>query len=134
MDVEAAARSWLEGWSNAWPAKDADLVGSLYTEDALFVPGSFRDPYHGGSGAADYARWAFEEQADVRCWFAEPIVSPPDRAVGEWWAIITTHHRGDVTIAGTSMLRFAPDGRVQSQRDTWFQRDGALKPPAWWGQ
>jgi len=134
MTPEDAARAWIEGWSRAWPAKDAELVGSLYADDAVFNEQPFRVPRRGGSGARDYAWWAFQEQAEVRCWFGEPILGIDERVAVEWWAIITTHDEGDQTIAGTSILRFDPDGRVREQHDYWSQTEGAVEPRPGWGR
>jgi hypothetical protein len=40
----------------------------------------------------------------------------------------------DVTLAGTSVLRFDDDGLVLEQRDTWNVRDGRAEPPDGWGR
>jgi ketosteroid isomerase-like protein len=44
MDAEAAARAWVEGWSSAWPARDAGAVAALYAEGAVFRSHPFREP------------------------------------------------------------------------------------------
>jgi len=133
VDVESAARRWIEGWSRAWPAKDADLVASLYADDSVFRSLPFREPHRGSSGAEDYARWAFGDQADARCWFGEPVVGHGSRAAVEYWAVVTSTEGEVVTIAGASFLRFDDAGLVDEQRDYWVQQDGAVEPPAGWG-
>jgi lactoylglutathione lyase len=132
-DAEAAAARWVDGWSRAWPEKDADLVASLYADDSIFRSLPFRDPHVGSSGARDYARWAFDDQADVRCWFGQPVAGPGNRAVVEYWAVLTTIAGDVVTVAGCSVLRFGAHGRVAEQRDYWVQEDGAVEPPEGWG-
>ena len=79
-DASAAVRTWIEGWSRAWPARDAALVASLHAEDAVFYSHPFREPQPPG----DYAAWAFADQAEVVFRFGEPLVSG-DRAALDWW-------------------------------------------------
>ena len=74
---------------------------------------------------------AFGDEADVLARFAGAIVDG-DRASVEWWASLVEEGR-DITLAGTSVLRFGPDGLVVEQRDTWNQADGRRDPPPGWG-
>jgi hypothetical protein len=80
----------------------------------------------------DYARWAFADQdAFGGCWFGEPMVAG-DRATVEYWAILVEQGE-EVTIAGVSLLRFDPEGRVRAQRDYWTLERGGRGPPNGWG-
>jgi hypothetical protein len=38
-----------------------------------------------------------------------------------------------ITLAGTSLIRFDADGKVLSQWDSWNQADGRIEPPSGWG-
>ena len=49
-----------------------------------------------------------------------------DRAAVEWWAFVRENGR-DVTLAGTSLLRFDGDGRCVEQRDAWAVADGRVE-------
>jgi hypothetical protein len=40
----------------------------------------------------------------------------------------------EVTVAGTSMLRFDADGRVLDHRDYWVPADERHEPPPGWGR
>jgi len=62
--------------------------------------------------------------------FGEPVVGD-DRAAVDWWAMITSDDGQVETIAGTSLLRFAPDGRVAEQRDAWASAPGRVDLPRW---
>ena len=126
MDTEAAARAWIDGWSRAWPAKDADLVASLYAEDAAFRSQPFREL----QDPRAYAEWAFSEQDEAECWFAEPIVAG-DRAVVEYWGIVRFQGK-DETIAGVAVIRFRPDGLVVEQHDYWNAQEGRHEQPNGW--
>ncbi len=132
MDAEQAARAWVDGWTRAWPEKDADAIAALYTEDAVYRSHPFREPHRGGVGAREYARWAFESEESVEVWFAEPLVSG-DRAAVEYWAILRSEGK-DATLAGTTLLRFAPDGRCEEHREYWALEEGRRLPPDGWGR
>jgi ketosteroid isomerase-like protein len=132
VDAETAARRWVDAWRRAWPAADPSPLAAVYAEDAVFRSHPFREAHAGREGVLAYARWAFADQEELRgCWFAEPAVSG-DRAAVEYWAIVV--ERGEeVTIAGVSLLRFDPDGRVRLQRDYWSLEPGPREPPEGWG-
>ncbi len=132
MDAAGFARAWAEAWARAWRTHDAELVGTLYAEDAVFRSHPFRPPHEGAEGAAGYAAWAFEDEREARVWFAEPSVVGSDGAAVEYWGI-STHASGTVeTIAGVALVRFGPDGRVVEQRDYWSGQEGSTEPYEGW--
>jgi ketosteroid isomerase-like protein len=126
MDTAAAAQAWVDGWAGAWPLGDASAVAALYAEDARFHSHPFRE--HQEPRA--YAEWAFADQTSAECRFGAPVVEG-DRAAVDWWAVITLHDGAQETVAGTSLLRFAADGRVVDQRDAWASQDGRHELPHW---
>jgi hypothetical protein len=128
MDPAAAYR-WLEGWALGWATHDVDLIASLYVEG----PVQRSEPFREADEPARYAAWAFADEERAEVWFAEPSVTGADSAACEWWAISTGADGSIVTLAGVSLLRFAPDGRVEDQRDYWSQRAGAHRPWPGWG-
>ena len=128
VDADAAARSWIDGWSRAWPAKDADAVAGLYAEDGVYSSHPFRERE---SSPRAYALQAFADEELVEVRFGEPVVGG-NRAAVEYWAVLLSEGR-KVTIAGTAVLRFAPDGRVEEHRDYWALQVGRREPPAGWG-
>src|SRR3712207_26601 len=128
MDAESGARAWREAWLRGWPTKDVDAIAAVYADGAAFRSQPFREL----QSPADYARWAFAEQDEARCWFGEPIVAG-DRAAVEYWAIVSFRGRHE-TIAGVAVLRFDENGRVSEQRDSWNVRDGAHEPRPGWGR
>ena len=130
-DAEEAARRWIEGWSRAWPAEDADAVAALYADDAVYRSHPFREPHLGTAGARAYAERAFGEETLVEAWFGEPIAAG-NRAAVEYWAILSSAGK-ELTLTGTTVLRFARDGRVEEHREYWSLDDGAYRPPPGWG-
>ena len=134
MDAKTAVSGWIAGWSQGWRDHDPTPIAALYADDALFVSEPFREPKHGGAGAAEYAAWAFADEEDVEFWFAEPLVSADGAAV-RYWAVIRDRSGKDATLAGISYLRFDTEGLVVEQRDHWNMSadDTAREPPADWG-
>ena len=131
-DASEAARRWAEVWKSAWEAKDTEAIVALYHPDVVFSTQPFRDPYLRRTGVREYVSQAFAEEEGLRVWIGEPIVDG-DRASIEWWAALT-ENRIEITLAGTSVLRFDADGLVVEQRDTWNQADGRREPPDGWGR
>jgi ketosteroid isomerase-like protein len=132
VDAEAAARAWIDGWSRAWPSRDAVAIAALYADDAAYRSHPFREPHRERAGVTDYARTAFEDEDMVEFWFGEPVASG-DRAAVEYWAILVSEGK-ELTLAGTTMLRFAPDGRCEEHRDYWSMEEGRREPPEGWGR
>jgi len=127
MDSGAAARAWIEAWDRAWRALDPAPLEAVYTPDAVHRSHPFREPQH----PLDYARWAFaEEEGEPDLWWGDPLVVG-DRAAVEWWAVVVEN--GEPTsLAGTSWLRFGPDGRVFEQHDYWGTTPERTEPwPGW---
>ncbi len=116
----------MEVWAQAWPAADVDAIAALYADDAVF----YSHPFRAQQALRDYVVWAFADQAQAECRFGEPIVAG-GRAAVDWWGVITSTDGSVETVAGTSLLRFGPDGRVVEQRDAWAGEPGRHELPAW---
>ena len=125
MDTAAAARRFVDGWTDAWFGRDPDAVAALYADDAVFVSQPFREP----QAPRDYAAWAFaDDEPLVEVHWGEPILAV-DRAIIEYWAFM-----GDATLAGVALIRFGSDGLVVDQRDYWAVENGRREPAASWGR
>jgi hypothetical protein len=131
VDTHEAARAWIDGYARAWKARDAELAGQLYAEDAIYRSHPFRDPHHGRAGMLEYTRWAFSSEEDADCWFGEPIVQG-DRAAVEYWAVILELGGGISTLAGSVVLRFREDGKVTEHRDYWALEQTRRTPYDGW--
>jgi hypothetical protein len=126
MDAADAARRWVDVWSRAWPAADAEAIDALYARDAVFYSHPFRDR----QGPREYVEWAFADQKEAECRFGEPVVSG-DRAAVDWWAVIVAPDDAVESLAGTSLIRFDADGLVIEQRDAWASEPGRRDLPDW---
>ena len=132
MDPASAARRWADVWQRAWEAEDTEAIVALYHADAVFSTQPFRTPYRRRSGVRDYVSRSFSEEEAPRVWVGEPVVGG-DHAAIEWWAALTENGI-EITLAGTSVLRFDGQGLVVEQRDTWNQANGRQEPPEGWGR
>jgi hypothetical protein len=128
VDANAAARAWIDAWTRSWRAKDPELLRPVYSEDARFRSHPFRDT----QPPLEYAAWAYgEEEGEPEVWMAEPLVVGETAAI-EWWAVVVENGE-DVSLAGTSWLRFDDDGRVVDQHDYWGTSPGRTPPWEGWG-
>ena len=130
MDAETAARRWAEVWTSAWPARDADAIAALYSNETSYRALAFREPDLGLAGVRRYLDVNFAVESEIECWFGEPVVSG-DRAAVEWWG--TWVEQGQrLTLAGTSILRFDDDGKVVDHRDYWNEVERREPPYEGW--
>ena len=121
MTTAEAVQRWIDGWLRGWRALDPEPVAALYADDCLFLSHPFREH----ESPRDYVIRAFGEEERAEPWFGEPLVDG-DRAAVEWWAFVRENGR-DVTLAGTSLLRFREDGQCVEQRDAWAVEDGRIE-------
>ena len=121
MTTEAAVQRWIEGWLHGWRALDPEPVGALYADDCFFLSYPFREH----ESPRDYVTRALGEEEWAEPWFGEPLVDG-DRAAVEWWAFVRENGK-DVTLAGTSLLRFRKDGQCIEQRDAWAVEEGRVE-------
>ena len=130
MNTNEAASRWAQTWTHAWPARDAESIVALYAPNARYLSYPFRAPDEGTDGVRSYVTGTFAEEANIECWFGEPVASG-GRAAVEWWASWTEEGE-EITLAGITVLRFDDQGLVMDQRDYWNQFDGRRPPyPNW---
>jgi hypothetical protein len=121
VDTEQAVQRWIDGWLKGWRALDPEPIGALYADDCFFLSHPFREHER----PMDFVVRAFSEEESAEPWFGEPIVDG-ERAAVEWHAYVRESGR-DVTLAGTSLLRFREDGQCVEQRDAWAVEDGRIE-------
>jgi hypothetical protein len=121
VTTEQAVQRWIDGWLNGWRALDPKPIVALYAEDCFFLSHPFREH----ESPRDYVVRALGEEELAEPWFGEPLADG-DRAAVEWRAFVRQNGR-DVTLAGTSLLRFREDGQCVEQRDAWAVADGRVE-------
>lgn len=126
-----AYADWLERYRQAWIARDADLAGPLFTEDAVYREQPFQAAFTGRAAIQDYWRTVTASQTSVELRYGRAIVDGQRLAV-EWWANLETTG-GPLTLAGEFMLRFTDSGQCRELREYWILTQGRVEPPAGWG-
>jgi hypothetical protein len=125
-------REWLERYGRAWRERDAEDIGEIFTENAVYRSQPFREPHVGTEAIREYWRRATADQAEIDLRFGTPIVAGR-RAAVEWWAQIRTGGE-EITLPGILYLRFAADGRCEELREAWHVQEGRHDPPPGWGR
>ncbi|MCA1735794.1 MAG: nuclear transport factor 2 family protein [Actinobacteria bacterium] len=132
MDLAATARRWAEVWTSGWPAKDVEAMAAFYAPDATYLSVPFREPDRGVEGVRSYLTREFGVETDIECWFRSPVVDG-QRAAIEWWASWVEGSQ-ELTLAGSTFLRFNDDGLIVDHRDYWNQVDERRPPYDTWDQ
>lgn len=132
MDAAAAARRWADTWQRAWPARDVEAVNALYHPAVVYASEPFRERFQGIVVLHAYLVRSFGEEDEIEAWFADPLVDGELASV-EWWATMR-EDGAEISLVGTSTLRFDADGLVIEQRDTWNQAEGRVPPYEGWGR
>jgi len=127
VETTVLARRWRDAWAEAWPRRDVDAIAALYRPDAAYRSHPLRD----AERPRAYLARVFAEEDAVECWFGEPLVAG-ERAAVEWWASYRDAGE-DVTLAGTTVLRFDGDGLVSEHIDYWVESPGRAAPFPGWG-
>ena len=68
-------------WRSGWESRDTDSIVALYAADARHWSAPFREPGIGQAGVRAYVEASFDEEDEIRAWFAEPIVNGDQAAV-----------------------------------------------------
>jgi uncharacterized protein (TIGR02246 family) len=122
---------WIESYRRAWEEKDAELVLTLFTEDASYRSSPFLEPNLGHAGIRAYWQQVTASQSAVEVRMGEPL-SDGDLVAVEWWTTMESNG-GEVTLPGCLLLQFASDGRCFDLREYWNVEVGRRSPHDGWG-
>jgi hypothetical protein len=109
---------WLRRYFDAWVSNDAGDVGALFTDDAVYWVGPFREPWLGRDQIVD--RWTSGEQEDVRTAF-DVITVEGETGVAHWNVTAGPVGGDRSEWDGVLVIAFAADGRCREHRE-WFSR------------
>ncbi len=106
--------AFIDWYENLTP-RSLDAIATHYAHDVYF-----RDPFHEFSDRDSlyhvYARM-FESLDEPRFHIDATITEANESAI--YWRFTFRYGRREMTITGTSRIRFAADGRVESHIDYW---------------
>ena len=117
----AALADWMAAYERAWASNDAEEIGALFTDDALYFTTPFREPWRGRQAIVD--GW-LDRQDDPGDWtFAwRPLVDNPELAI---IAGTTTYRDPPLTYSNLWELRLDGDGRCREFTEWWMLHETA---------
>ncbi len=120
MDIQAVA-AWLDGYSQAWGTYDADQIGALFSEDAVYYYKPFEEPVRGRE--AIVASWLEEpDEPGTYEGSYRPVLVADDQAVARGFSrYFNTNGSVAEEFDNLFLLRFDPDGRCAEFRE-WYMR------------
>lgn len=124
-------REWLETYRVAWVGRDPDLAASLFTETGTYQSFIFDEPHVGHDGVRAYWTGATADQSDIEVILGTPMDDGEHVAV-EWWTQMDVDGE-PMTLVGTLLLTFAPDGRCRRLREYYHHIPQRKAPPPGWG-
>jgi len=120
----SAAQEWLDRYIRAWESNDPEEIAALFTEDATYSYGPFRDDVRGRD--AIVASW-LEEPDAPGSWSAEyrPLAVEGDTAVANGRSRYVQPDGSPRTeYDNVFLIRFAEDGRCREFREWFVERPG----------
>lgn len=115
-------QKWLDGYIAAWASNDADDVGALFTDDAVYGYRPWdNDKVTVRGREAIVASW-LESPDDPSSWDASytPYVVEGKRAVAIGWSRYqATGSEPERTYHNAYLLEFGDDGRCSGFREFW---------------
>jgi ketosteroid isomerase-like protein len=132
--VEREVEHWLRSYGTAWEQADAELVATLFSDDATYRSHIFKEPHRGRDGVRAYWDRATSTQENVTVSWGSPLVAGA-RVVVEWWTTMRDLEDAvDLTLPGVLLLTFDHDRRCRSLREYWMVGEGRAEPPVGWGR
>jgi ketosteroid isomerase-like protein len=111
---------WLDSYVEAWRTYDAEAIGALFTDEAVYAYTPVGEPVRGRD--AIVAGW-LSDRDEPGSWQASyrPLVVEDDRAV----AVGQTTYANGRTFENLYVLRFAEDGRCAELTEWYWQHPAA---------
>jgi hypothetical protein len=119
---ERAVAAWLDGYSQAWGTYDADEIGALFSDDAIYFYNPFDDPVRGRE--AIVASW-LEDRDETGTYEGRyrPVLVAGDQAVARGYSrYFDTNGTVAQEFDNLFLLRFDADGRCAEFREWYMQK------------
>ncbi len=115
------AQKFLETYARAWETRDAELVLTLFTEQATYQEDPFDEPIRRRDGIRAYWEGATSQQKDIRVSWGEHVVAG-NTLIAEWRACYTHIQSGERReLRGILLAEFEGE-RVRRFREYWHRR------------
>jgi len=122
----ADVQNWLDDYIAAWAGNDADAIGALFAEDAVYSYRPWESDDQTVRGRDAIVESWLEEPDDPTSWAAEyePYAVDGDRAVAVGWSRYAPHDGHPERLYHNAyLLRFDGDGRCVEFREFYMRRD-----------
>jgi ketosteroid isomerase-like protein len=110
-------REWVEGYVGAWSSNDADEIGALFAEDAVYFTEPYAEPWRGRE--AIVAKW-LEARDEAGTWTFDwqPLLETPELSI----VTGTTIYKEPPRVYSTLwVIRLDPDGTCREFTEWWME-------------
>jgi hypothetical protein len=116
----AAFASWLDRYFAAWASNDPDEVAGLFSADAVYSWGPFREPARGRD--AIVAAWVEGGVPEDLHLEHEPLATSERRGIAHWRASFRSPEGSRVELDGILVCDFDDESRCVLHREWYDQR------------
>jgi uncharacterized protein (TIGR02246 family) len=112
---------WLERYRAAWATDDPEQIGALFTEDAVYAPRPYGEPWEGRDTIV--AKWIELGDSNVVWQFqGEVLAVEGDTGVVRGLTSYAAHDtEPEEVYSNIWVVKLAPDGRATSFAEWWVQ-------------
>ena len=112
---------WISRYERAWSSNDADEIGALFGDDAVYYTAPFREPWRGR--AEIVAGWLARKDEPGQWSFAwQPLVEGPELSIITG---ITTYTDPPQVYSNLWAIRLDPEGRCTEFTEWWMEHTAA---------
>lgn len=119
---EAAVRSWVDRYRDAWESNDPEVIGSLFTDEARYLTEPYAEPLEGRD--AIVAGWlsARDEPGQTEFRYEVMVIAGNLGFVRGW---TTYHDPPERKYSNLWVVKLADDGRCEEFTEWWMQHRDA---------
>ena len=112
---------WLERYRSAWKTDDPQQIGDLFTEDAVYAPRPFGEPWRGRDEIVE--KWIELGDSGTAWQFESEIIAVEgDTGVVRGLTTYAAHDdEPEEVYSNIWVVKLAPDGRATSYTEWWVE-------------
>jgi len=125
MITRESVADWLDKYVRAWKSYDPEAIGDLFSQDAEYYYGPYREPVRGRWAiVADWLAPDHKDEAGTYDGVYEPVAVDGDVAVANGRSTYYTPGRGDIAAQYDNIfvMRFDNDGRCVKFQEWFMER------------